>query len=540
MRRVAVLQSRSNSSRLPGKVLLPVGGVPMVVLAASRAGNTGCDVLVATSNEPTDDCLADTVESAGIRCFRGELDNTLARIVFALADYEDDTCVFRLTSDNVIPDGQLLDEIYDEFIDQKLDYLCCNGEPSGLPYGVSAEVTWLKHLRTALDSTSEPHDLEHVTPWVRRQFGDTNFQRYRELAKGHFRATVDCYDDYVAVQQIFRDLPDPINHSWMDLVKRLDGARFQPVGRRPCSRLVVGTAQLGMNYGIANAAGMPSPGTAEAILKTAIGSGSGYLDTARAYGHSEDVVGRALASGWKGRAQIITKLSPLAECPEKASPEVVRAFVESSIFHSMSCLRTNRLDALLLHRASQLSDWDGAVWSCLCEMKSQGTIDRLGVSVQSPEELAESLSVPEVGLIQMPFHILDWRWDHLVEKIEDARANRGVVIHVRSSLLQGLLVSEKPALWRQAGEKEPELRIQWLADTARQLGCESVSELCIRYCLAKEWIDGVVIGMESLAQLKQNIVVFDKSGLEPDQVRLIEQHRPLLAERTLDPSRWSK
>jgi hypothetical protein len=46
--------------------------------------------------------------------------------------------------------------------------------------------------------------------------------------------------------------------------------------------------------------------------------------------------------------------------------------------------------------------------------------------------------------------------------------------------------------------------------------------------------------MESLAQLKQNIAVFDKSGLEPDQVRLIEQHRPLLAERTLDPSRWSK
>lgn len=513
--------------------------MPMAVLAARRAGNKGCDVLVATSNESTDDCLADTIESAGIRCFRGELDNTLARIVSALADYGDDTCVFRLTSDNVLPDGQLLDDLYEEFIKQKLDYLCCNGESSGLPYGVSVELTWLKHLRAALTSTSEPHDLEHVTPWVRRQFGDTYFQRYRELGKGHFRATVDCYDDYVAVQQIFRDVPDPVNHPWMDLVQTLEGARFQPVGRRPCARLVVGTAQLGMNYGIANAAGMPSLGTAETILKTAIGSGSGYLDTARAYGQSEEVVGRALASGWEGRAKIITKLSPLAECPEKASSEVVRAFVENSIFHSMSCLRTNRLDALLLHRASHLSDWDGAVWSCLCDMRSQGMIGTLGVSVQSPEELVESLSMPEVGLIQMPFHILDWRWDHLIEKIKEARVNRGVVIHVRSSLLQGLLVSEKPALWRQAGEQEPELRIQWLTDTARQLGCESVSELCIRYCLAHDWIDGVVIGMESLAQLKQNIAVFDKSGLEPDQVRFIGEHRPLLAERTLDPSCWS-
>ncbi len=540
MRRVAILQARSNSSRLPGKVLLPVGGIPLAVLAARRAGNNGCDVLVATSKEPTDDCLADTIESEGIRCYRGDLDNTLDRVVSALADYEDDTCVFRLTADNVFPDGQLLDELYDEFIQQQLDYLCCNGDPSGLPYGVSVELTWLRHLRNALASTSEQHDLEHVTPWVRRQFGDTYFRRYQDLAKGHYRATVDCFDDYVAVQQVFREVPDPVNHPWMDLIKRLEGTRFQPVGRHRCSRLVVGTAQLGMDYGISNASGMPSLDAAETILKTAIGSGVGYIDTARAYGRSEEVIGRSLASGWLGRAPVITKLSPMAECPEEPSLEVVRAFVESSVFHSQACLRTARLDVLLLHRATHLHDWGGQVWSCLREMRAEGTIGTLGVSVQSPEELAASLSVPDVGLIQMPFHILDWRWDSLIPKIEKARADRGLVVHVRSSMLQGLLVADDPGLWRQAGEQRPEACIRWLRDAAHDHGCESVSELCIRYCLAQKWIDGVVIGMESLAQLKQNIVVFDKSGLGPEEVRLIKENRPMLAASTLDPAQWRR
>ena len=133
MKTVAILQARTNSSRLPGKVLLPINGIPMVVLAAKRAANTGREVIVATSCERSDDALAELLTRHGVRCVRGSLNNTLQRFLSALEVYEADTLVFRLTADNVFPDGALLDEIERDFVKRELDYLCCNGEVSGLP-----------------------------------------------------------------------------------------------------------------------------------------------------------------------------------------------------------------------------------------------------------------------------------------------------------------------------------------------------------------------------------------------------------------------
>ena len=111
MKRVAILQARTNSSRLPGKVLLPINGIPLVVLAAQRASNTGIEVVVATSTETTDDALADLLSLHGIKYYRGSLDNTLDRIVSALSKYDDSCLVFRLTADNIFPDGLYLKHI---------------------------------------------------------------------------------------------------------------------------------------------------------------------------------------------------------------------------------------------------------------------------------------------------------------------------------------------------------------------------------------------------------------------------------------------
>jgi spore coat polysaccharide biosynthesis protein SpsF (cytidylyltransferase family) len=113
---LVIIQARTNSSRLPGKVLLPIAGLPLVVLAARRAANAGANVIVATSDEPSDDVLAKVLADAGIQCFRGSLENTLDRMVGALAGYDDDILVFRLTADNVFPDGTLLKEMEEDFL----------------------------------------------------------------------------------------------------------------------------------------------------------------------------------------------------------------------------------------------------------------------------------------------------------------------------------------------------------------------------------------------------------------------------------------
>jgi spore coat polysaccharide biosynthesis protein SpsF (cytidylyltransferase family)/aryl-alcohol dehydrogenase-like predicted oxidoreductase len=535
---VAVLQARTNSSRLPAKALLPIRGFPMAVLAAKRAANTGRQVIVATSTELSDDGLAAALEEHEVPCFRGSLDNTLDRIVSALAGYGDETIVFRLTADNLLPDGRLLDELEAEFLQHDLDYLCCNGEPTGLPYGLSVEVTRLSHLREAARRAVDVYDQEHVTPYVIRKFGRKYFERYSSLGKGQFRCTVDCLDDYHVMQWVFSTVREPLREPWQTLVSNLEKAPYQPRGDRPVPKLVFGAAQLGSTYGIANNTGQPGWKMARDLLKTAIVNGVTYIDTARAYGDSETVIGHSLRKGWKGRARIITKLSLMADCPSDAIPSVVHAFVDASIFQSCASLGVRKIDVLMLHRSAHLFEWGGAVWHRLLAHQACGLIGDLGVSVQGPDELSVALEYPDIRYIQMPFNLLDWRWADVIPKLLAARATRGVTVHVRSALLQGLLPSRDAALWRQANVDSSEPVISWLEQQVLRCRRKNVADLCLGYANAQAWVDGVAIGMENMTQLHDNIEIFSRLALTGEQAANIDITRPRLSEAALNPALW--
>lgn len=511
-----------------------------MILAARRAANTCREVVVATSNEATDDALADLLSSSGVRCYRGSLENTLQRLVGALEGYDDDTIVFRLTADNVFPDGVLLDQMEEEFCQRDLKYLCCNGEKSGLPYGMSAEVTRARYLRKAAEMTQSRFDQEHVTPYIRRTFGETYFERYKHLNKGHYRCTVDCLDDYLAIQHVFSGITAPDLTPAFELIERLQTAPYQPHQSAPAKKLVLGTAQLGLDYGIANQSGQPNQAMAENLIKTAIANGAACIDTARAYGNSEEVIGNVLKSGWEGRAQVITKLSPLTDCPADATLVTINAFVDASIYRSCVDLRTQTLDVLMLHRASHLSDWSGTVWTRLLEHKASGTLKTLGTSVQSPAELEQALTTPEVEFIQMPFNVLDWRWDALIPKIRETKKLRPLAIHVRSALLQGLLPSTTSEHWRKANVANPAPVIKWLMNQSREAGCTNAVDFCLSFVKSADWVDGVVVGMESLEQLSVNIQIFSGPDLTDQQIGKTLASRPLLEEQSLNPAYWSR
>lgn len=540
MASVVVLQARTGSTRLPAKVLLPVQGVPLAVLAALRAANTGRHVVVATSTEPDDDVLAETLARHGLSVYRGSLHNTLARMTDALATYADDTVVVRLTADNVFPDGHLIDEIEADFLGRGLDYLACNGVASGLPYGVSVEITRLRHLRDAARATTQAHDLEHVTPFVIRQFGATYFDKYKALGKGHYRCTVDLYEDYIGVCKVFAGVADPVHEPVLSLVERLAGGVYQPVASEPVPALVLGTAQLGMPYGLANESGQPDQEQAEHLLKTAIANGVAYVDTAHAYGTSEAVIGQSLAGGWAGRVQIVTKLSPLADCAVDADQQTVQARVDASVFESCKRLRQPSLDVLMLHRAAHLSAWQGAAWHRLLAHQSTGLIGMLGVSVQNPQELEAALDVDAVRVIQLPFNLLDGRWAAQRARIEDVKRRRPLIVHVRSTLLQGLLGASDKALWRRAhvADQDADVVQAWLKRMADQYAQGDVIDLCLRYARSQSWIDGIVVGVETVQQLMANIRYFNEDRLQLKQCQDIEGTRPHLDDRTLDPSRW--
>jgi spore coat polysaccharide biosynthesis protein SpsF (cytidylyltransferase family)/aryl-alcohol dehydrogenase-like predicted oxidoreductase len=537
---VAILQARTNSSRLPCKVLLPINRTPIVVLAAQRAANTGRDVIVVTSNEPTDDSLSETLKSYGIPYYRGSLNNTLERVVLALTKYTDETFVFRLTADNVFPDGKLLDEIEKDFKDRELEYLCCNGMQSGLPYGMSVELTRLGHLREALKNTNSFYDLEHVTPYIRRKFGESYFEKYKKLNRGLYRCTVDCIDDYCNLQKVFSGVTDSVNILSFDLIDLLINTKYQPLSSSPVNKLVVGTAQIGLSYGITNSSGRPEKRVSEQILKTAILNGVMYLDTARVYGNSEQVLGEVLSTGWQGRAKIITKLSTLSDCPKDSSIDVVNAFVDASFFQSCSSLRVSKLDVLMLHRASHVSDFKGAVWKRLLQYKADKKVELLGVSVQNPEELDTILSLKDVSIIQMPFNILDWRWKNVIPKIIKEKKKRNLIIHVRSALLQGLLISGSKNHWHRANVEEPESIINWLQEQASSDQKKAMAAYCLNYVKSLEWVDGVVVGMEMIEQLNENIKTFSTTAFMHTFQPESPVRPPFVSIKTLDPSCWRK
>lgn len=539
MNSVVVLQARTNSSRLPGKVLLYMFGMPIVVLAAKRAGNTGRSVIVATSDQKTDDALAQVLTKFNVSCFRGNLDNTLSRIVLALENYPDDTKVFRLTADNVIPDGALLDEIERDFVEQNMDYLCCNGEQSGLPYGISVELTKLKHLRDALIETSDPFDLEHVTPFIRRRFGENYFTKYKGLSLGHYRCTVDCLDDYLVIQELFKNIDDPISESALSLATKLkDLSLYQPESQTIAKKLVLGTAQLGLDYGITNAYGKPDQTTAEKIVKTAIVNGAKFIDTARAYGDSENVLGAILSTGWTGRSNVITKLSPLIDETLIDISNSIEYSVDSSVYQSCKALRTESIDALLLHRASQMTIFGGKIWSRLLFHRQQGLIRSLGVSVQSPEELENILSIQEVEVIQLPYNVLDWRWDSIISKVIEEKKKRNLTIHIRSTLLQGLLTSQNQDKWRKAHVENAESIIDWLKINQKLIGAKSIAEFCLRFVNSLNWVDGIVVGVETIEQLLENINFICLPEICSSQLEVILKSRPILEQKTLNPASW--
>ena len=132
------------------------------------------------------------------------------------------------------------------------------------------------------------------------------------------------------------------------------------------AELVLGSVQLGLAYGAANRTGKPSHGAALRLVHRATDAGVTNFDTARAYGDSEDRLGEALVAR-KG-IHTVTKLSPLSDLQPDAPPDEVCAAVDASIAASLEALRRDKLDCLLLHRASHMTDFGGVVWNRLVEL----------------------------------------------------------------------------------------------------------------------------------------------------------------------------
>ena len=305
----------------------------------------------------------------------------------------------------------------------------------------------------------------------------------------------------------------------------------------PIEKLIIGGAQLGLpSYGITNIRSNLDLIEITNIFVTADENRVEYVDTARDYGRSEEILGAVLAQS-KSKIKVLTKLSSFASCPKDCSNELISSLVLESISQSKGSLG-RPLDCLMLHRAEHFWSWGGEIWRVLLSLRDTGHFEDLGVSVQTPEELERLLSVPEIKFFQIPFNILDWRWDRLVGQILEEKKKRTLLIHARSSLLQGLLASEDPDLWSKANCSTPVVYIEGLKGIAEKTGSTSVVNLCLAYVRSQEWIDGVVVGTETDSQLRQNIQFFSERELTPAELQKIAGSLPKLGDQTLNPANW--
>ncbi|NUM53851.1 MAG: aldo/keto reductase [Candidatus Hydrogenedentes bacterium] len=296
----------------------------------------------------------------------------------------------------------------------------------------------------------------------------------------------------------------------------------------PTPRLILGTVQLGMPYGIANDSGMPDRAAACAIVESALRNGIRHFDTAQAYGASESALGEALAQlGVSGEVSITTKLSAALN-PLDATQ------VRGSIEESLERLKVGRLWCLMLHDPAWLVSWEAGLRDVLREQQALGRVNHLGVSLRTPEDAPAALACRDIAIIQAPCNA----WDRRMAERGHLAASRqlGKLCCVRSIYLQGLLTMPPDRVRARLPRAEGASARWW--DLANEFGV-SVKELAMRYALALG--APLVVGAESVTQLEETVALASLEPLPPDALaRIAEAMDPLVSEEILEPFRWER
>ena len=203
---LAILQARMSSTRLPGKVVAPILGRPMLLRQLERVQRAASfdRLLVATSSSPSDDVIVQLCTDHAVECFRGSLHDVLDRFVQAARSYAPEHVV-RLTADCPLADADVIDRVVEHHLEGGFDYTS-NSRMRTFPHGLDAEVCRYACLEQAWREATKPFEREHVMPYL---WGSGRFhvgQLCQEIDQSHHRWTVDFAEDLDLVREIYAAL----------------------------------------------------------------------------------------------------------------------------------------------------------------------------------------------------------------------------------------------------------------------------------------------------------------------------------------------
>lgn len=209
MKVVIIVQARMTSTRLPGKILLPVLGKPLLEYQIERLKrcNKADGIVIATTINASDDVLVEKAKQWGVGCYRGDEEDVLSRYCEAAADFEADAIV-RITSDCPLIDPAVVDRVINAFIahPKRYDYVS-NILHRTYPRGMDTEVVSAATLLKVAQLTQEPRFREHVTAFIYQnpemfQIHGVEFDR----DESRHRWTVDTIEDFELIRRILEAL----------------------------------------------------------------------------------------------------------------------------------------------------------------------------------------------------------------------------------------------------------------------------------------------------------------------------------------------
>jgi len=292
------------------------------------------------------------------------------------------------------------------------------------------------------------------------------------------------------------------------------------------SRLVLGTAQIGLDYGIANEIGKPDLNCAENIIRTAWENGIEEFDTAQAYGDSEIVLGHVFKKlKIQGKVKVITK-------PDPKIDHLDDLMMIRNLSQSLCNLGMKKIYCYMLHREDFLNLWGIGLKDIMKGFQEDNYIEKIGISVCSPQIALKAIKTDGIDCIQIPSNLLDRRF-------EDAGVFRSAdkynkKLYVRSIFLQGLILTEKNK-FRDSMKFAKGVALQ--VETLTSQYHLSRQQLAIGYVKKAYPSANIIFGAEAPPQVSENLECWNKDYSFLD-LKDITKNINSFDDRILDPSKW--
>jgi aryl-alcohol dehydrogenase-like predicted oxidoreductase len=288
------------------------------------------------------------------------------------------------------------------------------------------------------------------------------------------------------------------------------------------TKLILGTAQIGMDYGINNKRGKISKSEAFEIFEYAFDNGIEYLDTAPVYGDAQQIIGEYHHLYPTKKFKIITKI------PSGYSFEKIENLIDEFLLE----MNVSSIDVIHFHSINDyLNTEKNLLNGIISSLKKNNKVKSFGVSIYENSDAELLLLDTNINIIQLPFNLLD-NLNCRGSLLKDSNLS-GKKIHSRSAFLQGLFLMES--------SKVPFDDLKPYIEEAKAISTRfdvPIDELALQYCLNQNLIENVLIGVDSLAQTIKNISIARKQL----PIECLEAVNNIIVQdiANLNPNRWVK